>query len=166
MKRIIALLLAVIIPAALLFTGCGSKKQLTPQEYYDGLVNTYKEYSSAIKELEPLIVKAKDLNSVKTVSASAKDICGRADKALTKFEKFNPPSKYADKHRKLIASLAEERKFVKAAEKLLTAKTLGDITSANSELDAFLETYNNAPLEQLLPGIMLELVKELKADIG
>lgn len=162
-KRFIALLIAVIIPVTLIFSGCGSsKKQLTPQEYYDAIVADYKEYSAAIKELSPLIKTAKTLDSVAAVSASAKEICGRADEALLKFEELTPPSKYADKHKKLIASLSEEHKFVKAAEKLLTAKTLDDITSADNELLA----YNNLPQDQLFPSIMLELVKELKAEVG
>lgn len=158
MKRFLALLIAVIIPAALIFTGCGSKKEMTPQEYYDGILEAYKEYSAAIKELAPLVETAKDLESVKAVSESAKDVCGRADKALTKFEDLNPPAKYADKHKKLITSLEEEHKFVKAAEKLLTATTLDDITSANSELAAC--------NSELFPTTMLELIKELKAEVG
>lgn len=162
LKRLIALLLVVIIPAALIFTGCASKKEMTPQEYYDGILEAYKEYGSAIKELAPIIETAKDLDSVAAVSESAKDICGRADKALTKFEDLTPPSKYADKHKKLIAALEEEHKFVKAAEKLLTAKTLDDITSANDDLQA----YANLPQDQLFPVIMLDLVMELKAEIG
>lgn len=162
-KRIIALLIAVIIPVTLIFSGCGSsKKEMTPKEYYDGILEAYKEYSAAIKELAPLIKTAKSLESVAAVSASAKDICGRADKALSKFEELTPPAKYADKHKKLIASLSEEHKLVKAAEKLLTAKTLGDITSADNEL----QTYNNLPQDQLFPSIMLELIKELKAEVG
>lgn len=49
-----------------------------------------------------------------------------------------------------------------AAKKLLTATTLDDITSANNELLA----YNDLPQDQLFPSILLELIKELKAEVG
>lgn len=162
LKRLIALLLVVIIPAALLFTGCGSKKQLTVQEYYDGLVNTYKEYSSVMKELSPIITGATSVEAVSANSAKAKEICGRADKALLKFKDLEPPSKYADQHKKLVKAIDNERGFVKAAEKLLTAKTLNDITSANAELKAF----DSAPQDQQFATIFLQLIKDLKAELG
>lgn len=161
-KRIIALLFAVIIPATLIFTGCGSKKALTPQEYYDGILDAYREYSATMKELSPILAAATSLEEVSKYSAASKEICGRADKALLKFKDLVPPSKYADQHKKLVKAIDNERDFVKAAEKLLTAETLSDLTSANAELQAI----DSAPQDQTFAGVLLQLIKDLKAELG
>lgn len=159
-KRMTALLLAVIIPITLLLAGCGSK-QLTAQEYFDELGACYKEYSAAFKELSPLIDAAKDVASAKSNSAKAKDICSRVDKALTKFEKLNPPSQFSAQHKKLVASIANERKFVKAAEKLFTADTLDGLLSARNELQAT----ENIPADQQFLSIFLQLIKDVKSAL-
>lgn len=161
-KRILALIIAVIIPAALIFTGCGSKKQLTPQEYYDGLLDAYKDYSAAIKELSPILSTATSLDEVKKNSASAKEICKRADKALLKIKDLEPPSKYSDQHKKLLKAVDNERDFVKAAEKLLTANSLDDLMSASNELEAI----DNIQQDQQFAGVFLQLIKDLTNDLN
>ncbi len=159
-KQVTALLIAVILPITLLFSGCGSK-QLTEQEYFDELSACYKEYSAAFKELSPIIEAAKDVASAKSNSSKAKEICGRVDKALSKFEKLNPPSQFSAQHKKLVASIANERKFVKAAENLFTADTLDGLLSATQELQAT----QNVPEDQQFLSIFLQHIKDVKSAL-
>ncbi|MDE6726586.1 MAG: hypothetical protein K2J80_01445 [Oscillospiraceae bacterium] len=157
-KRIVVLLAAVLLPVALIFTGCGSK-QLTAQEYFDELSACYKEYSAAFKELSPIIEMANDVASAKSNSAKVKDICGRVNKALSKFEKLNPPSQFSAQQKKLVTSIANERKFVKAAENLFAADTLDGLLSARNELQAT----QDLPEDQQFLTIFLQLIKDVKS---
>lgn len=49
-KRIVSLLIAIVLPITLLFTGC--RKQLTEEEYLGQVKEAYEEYAAALEEFE------------------------------------------------------------------------------------------------------------------
>lgn len=143
-KRIISLLIALVIPMALMLSGCKSSKPLTKEEYLDALTADYKEYSAAAKELTAIDSDTFTEQAVKARQEKAKDVCGKMEKALDKFGDINPPADYSKKHKTLLTAVEQEKKFVNASEKPLTSTNFDDINSAKNEL----VTIYNLPTEQ------------------
>lgn len=158
-KRIVSLLIALIIPMALILSGCKNSKPLTKEEYVDALAADFKEYAAAAKELVAIDSKTFTNEAVKARRSKVKDACGKMEKALDKFADINPPAEFSQKHKTLLEAVGNERKFVKASEKLLTSTNVADVEAAKNELEAI----DNLPTAQTLGSIVLALVKELKA---
>lgn len=156
-KRIVTFFIALVIPMALMLSGCKGKP-LTEQEYLDTLAAGVKDYSNAAKELTAIDSTTFTDEAVKARHEKAKDVCGKMEKALDKFADINPPQNYSDKHKNLLTAVETERKFVKASEKLLTSTNLADIEAARDEL----ATIYNLPSEQTFASVALALVRELK----
>lgn len=158
-KRITALLIAVIIPFTVLFTGCSSK-QLTPKEYYDELYATFKEYAADLKEVSAMQAKATTLAEVQAQLGKAKEICGKAGKTLDKFGKMKPPSQFADKHKKLLSAVDLEKKFINAAEKVFNSKSIDELAKYTKEAEA---VFDNVPSDQQFAAVFMNLLLEVKA---
>lgn len=159
-KRIVSLFIALVIPMAFMFTGCkGGGKPLTIQEYLDTLTADVKDYTAAAKELSAIDSTTFTDQAVKARHDKAKDVCGKMSKALDKFADITPPQDYSEKHKTLLKAVEEERKFVKATEKLLTSTDIADVEAAKNEL----ETIYNLPTEQNFAAVALDIIKELKA---
>lgn len=155
-KRIATLLIAVILPITLVFTGCGSDKP-TVTEYRDELRDNLKAYTEPIKELSQLADESDTVEKVQANQSKAKEACEEAGKVLDNFEKITPPDQFADKHKNLISTIDSERKFLKASEKLFAAKTSDDIESANKELAAV----QNIPSDQQFLIVFSKLISEV-----
>lgn len=158
-KRIVSLIIALVIPVAFMLSGCKVGKPLTEQEYLDTLVADIKEYSAVAKELGGIDSVTFTDQAVKARQDKAKDVCGKMEKALDKFADINPPQNYSEKHKNLLTAVENERKFVKASEKLLTSTDIADIEAAKNELT----TIYNLPTEQTFASVGLALVRDLKA---
>lgn len=157
-KRIVSLLIALVIPMALMLSGCKGKP-LTKEEYLDTIVAGVKDYSAAAAELTAIDSTTFTDEAVKARHEKAKEVCGKLDKALDKFADINPPQDYSEKHNTLLKAVEEERKFVRASEKLLTSTNIADIEAAKNEL----ETIYNLPTEQTFASVALDLVRDLRA---
>lgn len=160
-KRITALLIAVIIPFTVIFTGCGSK-QLTTKEYYDELYATFKEYVADLKEVSTMQAKATTLAEVQSQLGKAKDICGKAGKTLDKFVKMKPPSQFADKHKKLLSAVDLEKKFVNTVEKAFSSKSADELAKYTKEAEA---VFDNIPSEQQFAAVFKDLLLEVKGAL-
>ncbi len=158
-KRIIALLIAVIIPAAMIFTGCSSK-QLTTQEYYDQLYANFKEYAAELKEITTIQTNVKTIDDVQKMLNKANDTCGKADAVLDKFSKMNPPSQFADKHKKLLSAIETEKKFISTVKKIFTSKSLSELSQYTNEAQS---VFNGIPEKQQFAAVFMDLILEAKA---
>lgn len=160
-KRIAILLIAVILPITLVFTGCGSDKP-TATEYRDELRNNLQAYTEPMKELSQLADESDTVEKVQANQSKAKEACKKAGKILDNFEKITPPDRFADKHQNLISAIDSERKFLKAAEKLFAAKTSDDVESATNELTAI----QNIPSDQQFLSVFTKLISEVNQAVN
>lgn len=157
-KRITALLIAVAVPMALLFTGCG--KQLTEREYYDDLYAYFNEYVEALNEIETVRANVTSSQEIMLEQTKASEICEKAEKALDKFEKMNPPDGFAEKHKTLLAAVELEKKFVSASEKVLTAKTPFELDKFSGEAAMI---FAGVPEDRQFAPVLAGLLSDLKA---
>lgn len=100
-KRIVALIIVVIIPIALL-GGCknvSESEKATLQEYYNGIVDNYSEYVS----------ETKFGNSPEAVRKMAET----REAALDKFVNMAVPPSYVDRHNALMTTAETEREWDK-----------------------------------------------------
>ncbi len=111
-KRVCALIIAAVIPIALLFTGCADVSevevtsvgfspeggQLTVAEYRDALSDAFKEYAVALNTV-PL---EEDNYTPEALSADRKNSRKSCRQALNKSGTMNPPEEFAEKHIKLL----------------------------------------------------------------
>lgn len=173
-KRIIALLLAVIIPAALLFTGCGKQPaetvievtpvefapegtQLTVVEYREELNVLMRDYVVLLNDV-PLDEENDTVAKLKPHWEEARESCRRCNEALDKFGTINPPEKLMEKHKKLLVGVNNEKEYVAAMERFLTARNNKALKRYSEELEKLVDR----PEEETLPAMYLELCKELK----
>lgn len=157
-KRITALLLAVIIPITLLFSGCG--KRLTQKEYYDGLQRGFNAYIAALDDIETVRADVTSSQEIMLEQTKATKVCENAEKALAAFEEMNPPEKFAEKHKDLLNAVALEKKYVAATRQVLTAKTPAEIEEYATEAQ---NVFALVPEEQQFAMVYAKLILEAKA---
>lgn len=160
-KRIAALLVAVLLPITLIFTGCG--KRLTEQEYSDELYVNFKEYLAALQEIETIQADVSSSQEIMLEQTKATEICQNAENVLKKFDKMNPPQRFADKHKTLLTAVEYEKKFVRAAQKVLTARTPSELEQYSTETAM---VFAGVPEEQQFAAVFLELFREVQSALG
>lgn len=160
-KRISALIIAVLLPITLLFSGCG--KRLTEQEYFDGLYAGFKEYLAALEEIESVRADVSSSQEIMLEQTKATEICKKAEQALEKFKKLNPPERFADKHKTLLTAVELEKEFVRAAQKVLTARTPFEYEQYSVEASM---VFADVPAEQQFGAVFTELLLEVQSAIG
>ena len=156
-KRFTALLIAVLLPITLIFTGCGQR--LTEQEYYDELYASFKEYAAALEEIETVQVDVGSSQEKMLELTKAAEICEKAEIALEKFDKINPPDSFAEKHKTLLTAVGYEKEFVKASRKVLAARTPFEYEQYSIEADM---VFADVPEEQQLIAVMSSLLSEVR----
>lgn len=155
MKKRILALFALIIPLTLMLCGCG---RLSVKEYYEELNAGFEEYASALIEFENVNIDVKSSQEIMLEQTKATEICDRAEKALDRFAKMNPPEEFSEKHEELLVSVELERKFVNATRKVLTATTPDEMLIYSSEADAVL---NGVPADKQFPAVIKRLLEEV-----
>lgn len=153
-KRIVALIIAAIIPISLL-GGCSKGKPLTIQEYYTESKRCWTEFISATRDWSKLAFetdpKSEDMHS----------IIARRKKALDDFAAINPPEKYKTQQENIVKSLEYEYKWNDAALKVADAKNDEDIEKAGDEISSIL---SSIPDGQSLPLLYFDLSMEFEND--
>lgn len=158
-KRIIAFLLAVIIPAALFFTGCGSKNRLSEKEYSDALYENFKEYAAVLEEMETVQADVSSSQEKMLEQTKATEICEKAEEILGRFRKLNPPERFIEKHKALVSAAELELKYVRAAKTVLTARTPAERDQYINEAAL---VFSGVPESQQLPAVLSEIVAEAR----
>lgn len=178
-KRITALIIALIIPLALL-TACGKTEEvsvpdillndptvtvegepLSVEEYYNTLREKFHDYSKAVTELP--YDENSTFNEIKANRAASTTACAHILEKLCEFQKINPPEKYAEKHKKLIGEpLAKEKEITRAEWKWLFSTTEKESVENGNKFKALVEAANS----DAFPDYFSELIKELKAEAG
>lgn len=171
-KRVCVLIIAAVIPIALLFTGCADVSevevtpvgfspegvQLTVAGYRDALSDAFKEYAVALNTV-PLDEENITPEAMETDRENARESCRKCREALNKYGTMNHHEEFAEKHIKLLDGVNNEMEYVAALEGFLTAKN-------NAELKKYSELLNeitDRPTEQTLGGMYVEPMKEVKA---
>ena len=157
-KRVTVLLAALLLPITLIFTGCGAR--LTEQEYFDGLYANFKEYLAAMEEIGNVQTDVSSSQEIMLEQTKATEVCKKAEKALEKFNKLNPPSQFDDKHKKLLTAVELEKDFVRAAQKVLTARTPAEYEQYSIEASM---VFADVPAEQQFAAVFAELLLEVRA---
>ena len=160
-KRFSALIIAVLFPITLLFSGCG--KRLTEQEYYDELYAGFKEYAEALDEIETVRADASSSQEKMLELTKAAEICEKAEKALEKFDKINPPRSFDEKQKTLLTAVEYEKEFVKASRKVLAARTPFEYEEYSIEAAM---VFAGVPEEQQFAAVFLELFLEVQSAVG
>ncbi|MDE6726587.1 MAG: hypothetical protein K2J80_01450 [Oscillospiraceae bacterium] len=173
-KRITALFIAVLIPLTLILTGCGNQPaetvvdvtpvefapegvQLTVGEYRETLMNLMKDYVVVLNDV-PLDEENDTVAKLKPHWGEAKESCRKCNEKLDMFGTINPPEKLVEKHKKLLEGVNNEKEYVAAMERFLTAKNNKDLKRYSEELEKLVDR----PTEETLAGMFSELSKELK----
>lgn len=156
-KRIIALLLAVMVPAALLFTGCGSKNRLSEKEYFDALHENFKEYAAALEEMESVRADVSSSQEKMLEQTKATEICEKAEEILGRFGNLNPPERFKEKHKAIVSAAELELKYVRAVKTVLTAKTPAE---RDQYINEAASVFSGVPEDQQLPALLSEITAE------
>lgn len=156
-KRITAVF---IVLAVLLLSGCG--KRLTEQEYYDELYADFKEYAAALDEIDTVQADAASSQEKMLELTKAAGICEKAEKALEKFDKINPPHSFAEKHKALLAAVEYEKEFVKASRKVLAARTPFEYEQYSFEAAM---VFADVPEDRQLISVLAAMLPELRAAV-
>lgn len=149
MKRIIALILA----AVMLLTGCSSGKPLTPKEYSAALKNDSMEWSKdlmAVASLIPDDAEEGFLDTIKGNKSEAEKYFGELEKDFAAFESIVPPEDYAELHEKLLVGVKHERTWLQYIRQMFGAENADDYKNAADALEKHVDniTENNESLPQ------------------
>ncbi len=173
-KRIFTLLIAAVIPIMMIFTGCGKQPaetvidvtpvefapegaQLTVVEYRETLMSTMRDYVVVLNAV-PLDEENDTVAKLKPHWEEARESCRKCNEVLDRFGTINPPEKLVEKHKKLLEGVNNEKEYVAAMERFLTAQNDKDLKRYSEEL----EKLADRPAEETLSAMYLELCKELK----
>lgn len=179
MKRFMALMIAVFLPITAFLAGCGNNTDkpvpeilisdpeitipesvpLSIGEYYNMIKDTFRDYADAVREIP--LEECKDLKAMKKNYDLSTETCVKALEVLCRFERINPPKKYAEKHKELISEPLEREKAVIRAEwRFLTSKNKAEVKK-NS--DAYVESLD-IPTEEMLASHWMNIMLELKEE--
>lgn len=169
-KRVIAFIIAVMIPISLL-GGCKGK-QLTTQEYADEMYRCYRVFSQTILDLFMGNNGNKGLFSTFRVGNSddivrLKEVISRLEKAFDDIEKINPPDNYADIHKEIVKSLETERQRIEIWLKLEKAEDSANIEEIRKEADNLYDP-NQPSYISLIVQLTTEFIEdpEITIDIS
>lgn len=157
-KRIMAMIIAVIIPISLL-SGCG--KSLTVEEYKTEIEKCWKGFLTSISSLSA-DMQYFEKNEVLEDSNKFENDCKNFENALKDFEKINPPSEYKEKHKQMIKALDNERYWLTTVRKYVSATTPEEIKAAEEKVEDAASYENSLPHQCF--QIILELNKEIDDD--
>lgn len=152
-KRIVSPMIAVILPIALLFTGC--RKRLSEEEYLEQVKAAYEEYAAALEEFDSVRADVGTSQEIMEEQTKATEICDRAEDALDRFSKMNPPDSYSERHKEVLAATEIEKDFIEAQRKVLSARTPDELSEYISEYEA---VFSGVPEEKQLPAVVGELI--------
>lgn len=152
-KRVVSLMIAVMLPITLLFTGC--RKRLSEEEYLGQVKAAYEEYAAALEEFESVRADVSASQEIMEEHTKAVEICDRAEDALDRFSKMNPPDSYSERHKEVLAAVEIEKDFIEAQRKVLSARTPDELSTYISEYEAI---FSGVPEERQLPAVIRELL--------
>lgn len=173
-KRILTLLIAMIIPIMTIVTGCANRSaetvvEVTPVEFApEGAQLTVDEYREALKDIMnnyvvvlnavPMDEENDTVAKMKPHWEEVRESCRKCNEALDGFGTVNPPETLVERHKKLLEGVNNEKEYVAAMERFLTAKNDKELKKYSEEL----EKLTDRPEEETLAAMYLELYKELK----
>ena len=143
-KRITALLVAVLLPITLIFTGCGSK-ELTLQEYRDQLYDNFTQYLETLREISSVQADVSTVEELRERQKEAGQLCRNAGMILNLYKEMTPPSQFADKHKKLMTAVELEKGFIQTVEKLFNASSADELSKYKKEAETY---FNGTPEKQ------------------
>lgn len=163
-KRTVRLILAVIIPIILL-SGCASgEKRLTAEEYKAAVEGAWDKYINSmldIIEITPLTVDEAALKEFAENAEKAQPALKMREQSLREFKEINPPEKYEELHKRLIAALdAWEYEQLELHRRLFEVKTLDELREITDRIAEHAEnsTGDTFPMAYIL------VAKQLSAD--
>lgn len=161
MKRIIALLIAVIIPITLLFTACGkaSSAPLTEAEYSERFKTSCTAFVKAT------VAWTRYAPETAPFTDAQKEECRKTitdrENALDEIKQLVPPKSRESFHRDVLKALDYEYEWDKAALRLIEAKDNAAADEIGSELNRIV---NSIPEGKSLPGLYGDfIISEKKA---
>lgn len=146
--------LTAFLCAVLLLFAAGCAPALTPEEYSEGVRETFSDFREAMEDVAA---------SVSDGSFDTSPI-SRALEALDDMAALSPPDGYAELHKKLCESMETEREWVSAAEELL--KTAKDDPTNKEKLNEINERLEKLSNESEFPAAVIEIAKALKDDLN
>lgn len=163
-KRTVRLILAVIIPIILL-SGCASgEKRLTAEEYKAAVEGAWDKYINSmldIIEITPLTVDEAALKEFAENAEKAQPALKMREQSFREFKEINPPEKYEELHKRLIAALdAWEYEQLELHRRLFEVKTLDELREITDRIAEHAEnsTGDTFPMAYIL------VAKQLSAD--
>lgn len=172
-KRTIALFVAMMLPIMMLLTGCGNQpaetvvvtpvefapegSQLTVAEYREELGLLMRDYVVVLNDV-PLDEENDTVAKLKPHWEESRESCRKCNELLDRFGTINPPEKLVEKHKKLLEGVNNEKEYVAAMERFLTARNNKDLKRYSEELEKLVDR----PEEETLSAMYLELYKEIK----
>lgn len=152
--------------AMLLLSGCGAR--MTRLDYYNETLRCWEEYRDTNNELtgglntENALLPNFRLGNAEDI-ARLNEIVARREKALSDFEKLDPPKEYKDRHKAIVKGIKIEQKWDKAVLGLADAKTEADRDKVGEELTAALDSLS---WDEYFPFTYAKLHRQLKEDLG
>ncbi len=154
-KRITALIIAVIIPITLMFTGCGKagSAPLTEAEYSERFKASCKAFVKAT------MAWTKYAPETAPYTDAQKEECRKTitdrENALDEIKQLVPPKSRESFHSDVLKALNYEYEWDKAALRLIDAKDNAAADEIGSELSRIV---NSIPEGKSLPGLYSEFV--------
>lgn len=157
----------------MLLCGCSQQnKRLTPEEYRSAMESAWDKYLNSMLDLIDLIPLEVNEESVKTLqenAESAEPALKMREQSLNEFKEIEPPEKYEELHKKLIAAEdAWEYEQLELYRKMFTVQSVAELTEINETFQKHTEEISGAASDfgsgTTFPVIYLQIIKELTAD--
>lgn len=164
-KRAVSLAIALILPIILL-CGCSyeQNKRLSAEEYKTQLESAWDKYLNSVLdliELTPLEVNDAALKEFSENSEKAQPALKLREQSFKEFCEINPPEKYEELHKKLIAAMESwEYEQLELHRKMFEAKSVAEL----EEISKRIAEHANNSTEDTFPMIFLKIEMELSAD--
>ncbi|MGN0669003.1 MAG: hypothetical protein ACI4JZ_00500 [Oscillospiraceae bacterium] len=172
-KRAKFLAVFLLLPIILL-CGCSSEqnKRLSPEEYRSAMESAWDKYLNSMLDLIDLIPLEVNEESVKTLqenAESAEPALKMREQSLNEFKEIEPPEKYEELHKKLIAAEdAWEYEQLELYRKMFTVQSVEELTEINETFQKHTEEISGTATDfssgTTFPAVYLQIIKELTAD--
>lgn len=166
-KRITTLILAVIFPITLIFSGCG--KRMTKEEYIETVKGWQAAFYDAVERESNTLNGCENLSGEKLLEFYKKNkpafnaIQDDMEKIYREVKNTAAPEEYSEQHEKLKEAADKDLEYLKLERQLCDAKDLSELTEAQDKLAAYIEARGEYVMDpRSFTTIMYNIIR--KAD--
>lgn len=163
-KRAVRIIAALILPIILLCGCAAEEKRLSAKEYRTAIESAWDKYINSMLdliEITPLTVDEAAVSEFAKNAEKAQPALKMREQSLKEFSEINPPEKYEELHKQLIAAMdAWEYEQLELHRKMFVVKSVAELEEITNRISEHAENSS----ENTFPMVYLKIEKALNAD--